>query len=153
MAVDVGIHDTMAGLWSISQGTPRLPSLQMLTLEVDAVEHLLIYFYCLSNVLQVLPKCLLPSRTSFCSTFESNMSVHAGSYASEPLCHRRLCRFISLIMAGNCLNEDLKGVLMLPAAAKCFMALLRAFSKLLPTTSLWRQGGAGEKKTFNFNLR
>lgn len=35
---------------------------------------------------------------------------------------------------------------MLPAAAKCFMALLRAFSKLLPATLLGRQGGAGGKK-------
>lgn len=35
---------------------------------------------------------------------------------------------------------------MLPAAPECFMALLRPFSTLLPTASLGRERGAGEKK-------
>lgn len=59
MVMDAGVHGTMAGLWSISWGVPRLPSLQILTLEVDAAEHLLIYFYCFRYVLQVLPKPVL----------------------------------------------------------------------------------------------
>ena len=145
-------HPRHHGRWSISQGGPRLPSFQILTLEADAVEHLLIYFYYLRHVLQVLLKPLLPSHTSSCGLSESSVSVHARNNVSELLWHRCLCRFISLFMAGNCLNEDHKGILMLPAAAKCFMALLRAFSKLLPATWLGRQRGAGEKK-FNFHAR
>jgi len=43
--MDAGIHYTTTGLWIISQGAPRLPSAQILTLEIDQFEHLLTYFY------------------------------------------------------------------------------------------------------------
>ena len=75
-------HPRHHGRRSIFQGAPRLPSLQILTLEADVAEHLLIYFYCLRYVLQVLPKPLFPRHTSSRGLSESNVSVRARNCVS-----------------------------------------------------------------------
>lgn len=77
---------------------------------------------------------------------------HARNYVSGLLWYRCLCELVSLIMVGNCSNEDHKDIQILPAEDKCFIAWLKPFSKLLPTTLLGRQRDAGEKK-FNFHTR
>lgn len=71
------------------------------------------------------------------------------SICSSPASDIDACADSSIVMAGNCSNENHKGILMLPAAGKYFMALLRAFRKSQPETLMGRQGGADEKKNKN----
>lgn len=81
-------------------------------------------------MLKVLPQPLLPSHTSSCLLSENNVYACQELYVRAPLkqipVQIHLCH-----MAGNCLNEDQKGIFMLPAAAKYFITLLRAFSHCL----------------------
>lgn len=113
------------------------------------------YFSCLRFVLQVLPKPFQPfPATPPVAVCLGARHVSLPGAASGLLRQRCLCRPISVITAASRLNENCKGILMLTAAAKCFMALLRASSKLLPTALPKRQGGDGKKKKkFNFHPR
>lgn len=80
-------------------------------------------------MLKVLPQPLLPSHTSSCLLSENVYAcqeLYVWASLKQVPVQIHLCH-----MAGNCLNEDQKGIFMLPAAAKYFIALLRAFSHCL----------------------
>lgn len=114
----------------VCQVFPRVPqgSVQTLALAGGAVEHLLVH--CLRYAQRSATAPASQPHVLLSSVWKQHV------YACQELCVRAPLKQIPVQihlshMTGNCLNEDQKGIFMLPAAAKYFIALLRAFSHCL----------------------